>query len=67
MQMNTYEQNNPMLNMDINLINQMMDKINEKMEEINKKKKQMNEIIEKKIIKEMIQNINLSKLNKNQI
>ena len=59
-QMNSYDQNNPMLNMDIFLMNQIMDKINKKMDQIN-------EINKKKIKKEMIQNINLNNLNKNQI
>ena len=52
-QINSYDQNNPMLNMDINFINQMNE--------------MMNKINEKKIIKEMIQNINLNNLNINQM
>ena len=66
-QMNSYEQNNLMMNMNINFINQMMNETNQKMKEINQKMKQINEINQKKIIKEMIQNINLNNLNKDQM
>jgi len=66
-QMNSYDQSNPMLNLDINFMNEMMKKINKKMNEINEKEKQIIELNKKKIIKEMVQNINLNNLNQNQI